>query len=373
MLALALAAGGRVSQDVCARVALARGGRAAGANLCRVPLVVLLIAVLTAACNSGGTPTAPSVVVTTTPPPQNTTPTPIVPAAGPLLSIVMPIDVSDIAGSAFGLLPFGYHGADHATDGHSGWDIEYRPGTLVRAAAAGVVYAIEPDTIGAGRIRVTLEHLIGAHIYRTVYANLASTNPGIVLKASVAQRQAIGTAGGVTASFGADTATYAMAHFQVDDFEVHREGPDPKAVSPEPFLNGEGRGVFDRVWALAAFAHELTEPFVAVSRDAIPRTRTWRIESGDGPAGVSFTRLSGAGADHTYFVLAQSGTAVESGAVRLRLLARPFPTIDLVTPTGPRLGIYDIVGDRMRLALGSPGAPRPTDLGSASVYRTPGP
>ncbi len=337
--------------------------------------VVLLLAFLLSACNRGGSPTAPSVVVTTTTPALNTTPTTVVPPViGQGLSIAMPIDLADVASAAFGLLPFGYHGADHAGDGHSGWDIEYRQGALVRAAAAGVVHSIEPDDIVIGRTVVRVEHLLGAHMYRTVYANLSSVATDVVIDAAVNRGQAIGLAGTVTATIGTAPVTYAMSHFQVDDFEIHREGPNPKAVSPEPFLNAEGRVVFDRVWAVSAFAHELTEPFVSMSRDQrFPLTRTWRIESGHGPAGLSFTRRSVVGADHEYFVLAQSGTAIESGAVTLRVLARPFPTIDLVTPTGRRLGVYDIIGDRMRLALGSPGAPRPTDLGAASVYRTPRP
>ena len=272
---------------------------------------------------------------------------------------------------AFGLLPFGYHGADHAGAGHSGWDIEYRVGAQVRAAADGVVQSIEPDIIVLGRSRVTIEHALGAHIYRTVYANLSSVRDEIILEGRVVRGQPIGLAGTVTATIGGTPVTYAMSHFQVDDFETHREGLDPKAVTPEPFLNAEGRAIFDRIWPRSVFAQELTEPFISMSRDRrFPITRTWRLESGDGPAGLSFTRTSAVGGDHDYLVLTQSGTAIESGAVTLRVLARPFPTIDLVTPTGPRLGSYDIVGDRMRLALGSPGAPRPADLGAAGVYRT---
>jgi hypothetical protein len=336
-----------------------------------VLLVVFLLAFLLAACNTGGSPTEPTVVAPTTNPPVNVTPTTVVPAAGPQLSIVMPIDNADIASTVFGLLPFGYHGADHAGDGHSGWDIEYRPGSFVRVAAAGVVFAVEPDHFILGRTKVTIEHLLGDHIYRTVYANLSAVSAEIVPQALVTQRQPIGVAGSITFTIGGFPITFAMTHFQVDDFETHREGPEPKAVSPEPFLNGEGRGVFDRLWTLSTFAHELTEPHVTMSRDQrFPMTRTWRAESGGGPPGLTFTRRSNVAADHEYSVLALSGTAIEAGAVTVQTLARPFPTIDLVTPTGLRLGIYDIVGDRMRLALGSPGAPRPTDLNTATVYRT---
>ena len=333
--------------------------------------VVALLAFLLSACNSGGLPTTPSDNVFPGTPSTNSSPIIVVPPLpGTVLSIAMPIDGADIATNAFGLLPFGYHGAGHASPGHSGWDIEYRSGAQVRAAADGVVQAIEPDTIAPGRSRVAIEHALGAHIYRTVYANLSSVREEIVLDAKVVRGQPIGVAGTLTTTIGDTTLTYAMSHFQVDDFETHREGLDPKAVTPEPFLNADGRAIFDRIWPRSAFAEELTEPFISMSRDQrIPLTRTWRLESGDGPAGLSFTRTTNAG--HQYLLLTQSGTAIESGAVILRVLARPFATIDLVTPTGPRLGIYDIVGDQMRLSLGSPGAPRPTDLGAASVYRTP--
>ena len=334
--------------------------------------VVVLLVLCFAACNSAGLPTTPSDTVFPTTPSGNSSPVTVVPpVTGAVLSIAMPIDGADIVTNAFGLLPFGYHGADHAGAGHSGWDIEYRLGAQVRAAADGVVQSIEPEMIVPGRSRVTLEHALGAHIYRTVYANLSSIREEIVLAAAVVRGQPVGVAGTVTAAIGATPVTYAMTHFQVDDFETHREGPDPKAVSPEPFLNADGRAIFDRIWPRSAFAQELTEPFISMSRDQrFPITRTWRLESGDGPGGLSFTRTSEVGADHHYLVLTPSGTAIETGAVTLRVLTRPFPAIDLVTPTGPRLGLYDIVGDQMRLALGSPGAPRPADLGAASVYRT---
>jgi len=336
-------------------------------------VVVVPLVLLVAACNGGGLPTTPSdTVFPTTPSSTNNSPSTVIPPTpGAVLSIAMPIDGADIVTNAFGLLPFGYHGADHAGAGHSGWDIEYRLGAQVRAAAEGVVESIEPDLIVLGRTRVTIEHALGAHIYQTVYANLSSIREEIVRAGAVVRGQPIGVAGTVTATIGATPVTYAMSHFQVDDFETHREGLDPKAVSPEPFLTADGRAIFDRIWTRSAFAQELTEPFISMSRDQrFPMTRTWRIESGDGPAGLSFTRPSEVGADHQYLVLAQSGTAIESGAVALGVLARPFLTIDLITPTGPRRGVYDIVGDQMRLALGSPGAPRPADLGTASVYRT---
>jgi len=47
-------------------------------------------------------------------------------------------------------------------------------------------------------------------------------------------------------------------------------------------------------------------------------------------------------------------------------------TIEL-RPSGAgtsRLGVYDVVGDTLRIDIATPGAPRPSDLARASVYRT---
>ena len=235
----------------------------------RVVVVPLLL--LTAACSSAGLPTTPSATAFPAEPSGNSSPVTVIPPApGSVLSIAMPIDGADIVTNAFALLPFGYHGADHAGAGHSGWDIEYRVGAQVRAAADGVVQAIEPDIIVLGRSRVTVEHALGAHIYRTVYANLSSIREEIVLDGAVTRGQPIGVAGTVTSTIGATPVTYAMTHFQVDDFETHREGLDPKAVSPEPFLSADGRAIFDRIWPRSVFAQELTEPFMLdVARSAL--------------------------------------------------------------------------------------------------------
>ncbi len=102
-----------------------------------------------------------------------------------------------------------------------------------------------------------------------------------------------------------------------------------------------------------------------------PASRTWTRVSGDGPAGIRFTRAEARSPNYEYAILAESGTAVETGTVTLALTSRPFPGIDLVSPTGQRLGVYDIVSDQMRLSLAIFGAARPTDLNAASLYRMP--
>jgi hypothetical protein len=329
------------------------------------------MAMLPGACTDEKSPLAPTTIAAPTPPPV----TPSLPTNIPgVLAVAMPIDASDLASTVFGLTPFGYHGAAHAPDGHSGWDIEYRVGGSVRAAAAGTVSGVFPDPSTPGRFTVHIEHLVGAHSYRTIYTNLASVNSDVAAQAVVRAGQALGTPGnaGIFGSLGTSgTPATAAIHFQLDDLEFHREGPDPKAVSPEPFLGAEGKLLFDRMWAGAAFAHELVEPFATNPRTlSFPASRTWIRAGGDGPAGIRFTRHRVQVAEYEYALLAESGTVIETGAVAINVTARPYPLIALTAPTSVRLGLYDIVSNEMRLSLANPGSPRASDLAGASVYRT---
>jgi hypothetical protein len=163
----------------------------------------------------------------------------------------------------------------------------------------------------------------------------------------------------------------ASIHFQLDDLEFHREGPEPKAVSPEPFLTESARSLFAQMWRTARYHHELVEPLASNPRDLrFPAARTWTRAGGEGPAGIRFTRASAQNADYTYELLAESGTVIEGGFVVLDLSTRPHPSLDLVSPVGRRLGIYDIVSGEMQLTLASQGAARPSTLDSTHVYRT---
>ena len=146
----------------------------------RPALVVLLSVATIAACTDN--PTAPTV---TTPPPFPTVNVPLPTTVPGVLGLRMPIDASDAATTAFGLAPFGYHGADHAADGHPGWDVEYRIGGIVRSAAAGTVQSVFADPSVPGRSTVQIEHVVGTHFYRTVYTNLATVSPGIAADAAV--------------------------------------------------------------------------------------------------------------------------------------------------------------------------------------------
>ena len=327
-------------------------------------LTVGLLGLSAASCNFDKSPTAATPIAAPLPP----LPAPPLPTTVPgVLSVAMPIDTFDTANAAFGLLPFGYHGGGHTEDGHAGWDIEYRIGAPVRAAATATVISVEPDLISLGRTAVVLEHVVGTHFYRTHYTNLATVAADVVVDATVMVGQTIGTAGTITAVIGNASITYAMTHFQLDDLEFHREVANPKAVTPESFLSPAGKTLFDRIWSTAIYFHELVEPFASNPRETPITVRTWTRAGGDGPAGIRFTRR---GTAYTYELLAESGTVTEVGDVALRLTTRPA-TIDLISPTATRLGVYDIVSNEMRMAVATPGLARPPDLSAASIYRTP--
>jgi hypothetical protein len=326
-------------------------------------VLVATASVAALSCTFDKLPTAATPIAAPSPP----LPTPPLPTTVPgVLSIGMPVDSADVANTAFGMLPFGYHGGGHTEGGHAGWDIEYRLGAPVRAAAGGTVLSVEPDPDTPDRFIVVLEHVVGTHFYRTHYANLVNVGSGVVEDALVLERQTIGTAGAITATIGGSTITYAMTHFQLDDLEFHREVANPKAVSPEPFLNAEGKALFDRVWSTATYFQELVEPFATNARETTVTTRTWMRAGGDGPAGIRFTRQ---GSTYTYELLAESGTVIEVGTVSLAVTSRPS-TVDLVSPTATRLGSYDIISNELHLTLANPGSSRPASVTGANVYRT---
>lgn len=335
--------------------------------LCAVTGMVCVLA----SCTDRTSPLAPTAIAAPTPP----VPVPPLPTTVPgVLAIAMPIDAADLATTAFGLAPFGYHGADHAEDGHAGWDIEYRVGGAVRAAAAGTVASVVADASTPGRFSVHVAHVIGSHHYRTVYTNLASVSTDVAPAALVRAGQPLGIAGtgGLSGIFNTrGTPLYAMSHFQLDDFEYYREMSHPNAVSPEPFLNAEGRLLFDRIWATAAYVHEPVEPYITNPRVvSFPASRTWTRAGGDGPAGIRFTRRSARAVAYEYALLAESGVTTETGSVILSTTGRPSSIDLLPSASAPRLGIYEIVSNELRLSLGQPGASRPASLADASVYRT---
>jgi hypothetical protein len=288
--------------------------------------------------------------------------------------IGLPVAPGDTANFAQGLWPFGVHGADHALDGHPGGDVEFKPGSPVRAAAAGTVQLVTADGSAPGSHAVQIEHRLPTGNYRTDYIHVTSIAAGIAPGAPVAAGQEIGLALVQTRMIGSHMVTYAAIHFQVDDFSSTSGISNVNAVNPETWLSADARGTFAGIWRAAAYFQELTEPFPANPRDAaFPFRRTWTRESGAHPAKVVFVRPDVLAPGYDYEWRDEAGTLLERGTAMLDPLARPMSTIDF-TPAGTgavRRGVYDVESDVLRLDVSSPGAPRPSSLAASSVYRTP--
>ncbi|HXG58038.1 MAG TPA: M23 family metallopeptidase [Thermoanaerobaculia bacterium] len=287
-------------------------------------------------------------------------------AAEPPLTVDIPAAPEDIGFSAYGILPFGVHAGDHAIDGHPGWDIEYKEGGLVRAAAEGSVQFVMADSYSAGRSTVQIEHRRGSITFRTVYTNVAEVDPAIVRGAPVGRGQVIGRPGTFMTTMGSARVTYGMTHFQVDDFRRSAGLTNKSAVSPEGFLSQHGREVFAYAWPRAHYNQEFCEPFATNPREIVPpMTRSWI-----GTASTLSVTCVGNG--QFEYVLEESGRPPERGTMRIAIAISPYPAVDLIPFAGgaARLGIFDIYGATMRLALSEPGGGRPDDLSMARAYET---
>ena len=292
-------------------------------------------------------------------------------------SIDLPIAAEDLARESFGLNPFGIHfggtsSGGHGLDGHPGWDVEYRIGGVVRAAADGVVQSRFADSLAPDRVTVQIQHQRPAGVFRTVYTNLVNVLASVQPGAAVAAGQPLGTAGHQSIVVGSQQQTYAMIHFQTDDFRRHEGITNPNAVNPEEFLSATAAALFATIWSTAAYNVEITEPFPGNPRNvAFPFTRTWTRQSGTHAARIAFIRREAGTSTHDYLLYDASGAVTEQGSATMQV-TRTDARIDLQPAGGglPRRGLVDIVSDTMRLDFGAPGVPRPVDLSNASTYTT---
>jgi hypothetical protein len=312
---------------------------------------------LAAASCGHGTPAAPTAASD----PQRDT----------IATIELPIAPGDAASVAYGIWPFGVHGSSHAVDGHPGFDVEYRVGASVRAAADGTIHNLSIDPNAPGRYNLRIMHVLAGVTYATDYTNINSLAPGIAAGRKVTRGQPLGLAGVQTLTIGSSPITFAMTHFQVNDFRVNDGLTNPNAISPEVLLSPSSRALFNSLWATAAYVQEFTEPLATNPRGAtFPLTRSWTTTDDPAIPRIDVRRASATASDQSYEIRSASGDIVESGV----LIAVPhsgLSTVDLV-PVGraARLGVVDIVGTTMRLALGAPGAARPTSLAGAKTYVT---
>jgi len=274
--------------------------------------------------------------------------------------IDLPIAAGDGATLAYGIWPYGVHGGGHAVDGHGGFDIEYRVGAPVLAAADGVVESVTPDAHDPARQVVHLTHARDRGQYRTDYSNLLAVPDRVAAGAAVAKGEVLGIAGAFP------DGRSAMIHFQLGD-PTHIENGQVIA-SPAGYVSASARPLLDELWRTSAYRAELCEPFLTNSRaHSFPIARTWTRQSGNGPSTIQLTCVS---ESETTYVMTNDGAVVESGSLTIGWSLRPA-TADLRSSSGStRLATYDIVSETMRLALGGPGAPRPASLDGASIYTT---
>lgn len=305
-------------------------------------------------------------------------PAPTAPAPGPSAVVLdLPVAPADAALVAFGLNPFGIHfggtsSSGHGLDGHPGWDVEIRVGGAVRAAADGVIQSLFADSFMPDRFTIQIQHPDAQGRYRTVYTNVNAPAAGILAGARVARGQPLGTAGSQTIIVGSRPVTYAMTHFQFDDFSRLEGLTNPNAVSPGEALSAAGQELFDTIWTRASYGVEISEPFPSNPRNvSFPFTRTWTRTGGALPAALAVVRLDAATTAHDYVWTDETGSVTERGSLTILASGEDLALDFRPAGVGPlRLGRADIVGSQMRIALGGPGEPRPATLEAAAVYTT---
>ena len=291
-------------------------------------------------------------------------------AAQTTFTIRMPIREADIGGSSMGLNSFGAHIGNHGIDGHPGWDVEYRIGASVYAAADGVVQSVSMTS--DGRSTVQIQH---NQRFRTNYVGLGELDPAMVAGAPVKAGQRIGLPGVNTQMVGTVTKTWAAIHFQLDDFTVNYGLSNGFAVSPEAHLDAAARRVFEELWSQAAYTQEMCEPFPSNPRSVeFPFTRTWTRQSGGLPVRIDFTCGGPLSTAYGYALFDASGAAVERGTLEPQSLGPEWTSFDLLPESGSqrRRGLMRIVSDTMQLDYSVTGGERPSGLGRASIFRTAG-
>lgn len=309
-----------------------------------------------------------------TTPPTTPSPTPA-PAPGgtpQTFTVDLPIAAGDGASNAYGIWPFGVHGASHAADGHPGFDVEFRPGAQARAAADGTIQHVAADSQSPGRFTIRITHVVGQATYATDYTNVTDVAAGIGAGATVTRGQPLGTAGVQTQFIGSTQVTWGMTHFQVNDFSKNEGLTNPNAVSPETHLSAGAQSLFDTIWRSSAYQTEWCEPFPTNSRAAVfPMSRTWTRQNGSLPDRLDIRCVSENSNEFEYTLRSSDGSVVETGVLKVDATAKPLAAIEARASTGTaRLGVYDIVSTTLQVNLGTPGGSRPSSLSGSTTYAT---
>ncbi len=272
----------------------------------------------------------------------------------------LPIAPGDSGTNAYGIWPFGVHGGSHALDGHPGFDIEFRPGASVLAAADGTVQNVTADSAAAGRYVIRIDHVVGQAHYATDYTNVSAIAPGVAPGQTILGGSPLGTAGTQTQFIGSSLVTWAMTHFQVNDFSRNEGLSNPNAVSPEAVLSAAGRATFETIWQTAAYQTEWCEPFATNSRLAgFPIPRTWTIQSGSLPEHLDVRCVMGGSLDptSTRFVMPM-GRRVNPGHFVWTRLRSHCPASTCSQPPAPFVLGSMTSSTRRCSSLWAPRAPR---------------
>ncbi|MBF0273824.1 MAG: peptidoglycan DD-metalloendopeptidase family protein [Nitrospinae bacterium] len=291
------------------------------------------------------------------------------------ITIELPINLSDSASTVYSLWPYGIHGSVHSYDGHPGIDIEYTPGSSVMAAYSGTINSIFDESSSSNTKTVSINHTVGSKTWRTTYTNIESLSNGIANGAQVATGQVIGVAGSVTQYVGSSLVTFAMTHFQLDDFSQSYGLSNVSAVSPEYYLSASGRTILNSIWQHAAYRQEICEPYITNSRGTTPYpeiVRTWTKVSGSHSAQIVFTCVTSGNGSVSYSLNDDTGSVIESGAVTVNNATSSFSSLDFQPSSGgsSKLAVYTILNGSMSIDYRGAGESRPSDLSNVSVYTT---
>ena len=162
------------------------------------------------------------------------------PGPKPIPQITLQEPITVARGQRFGERPEYYRKS--GLDGHEGIDYPCPPGTLVKAAADGVVFRCG-DIGGAYGIRVILEHQWGAQTGYTIYAHLQSMADGLQVGRQVKTGEVVGLADSTGRnSDGTPSSTGHHLHFSLAFAGRPNQGykiatiPDAWFYDPEPYL-----------------------------------------------------------------------------------------------------------------------------------------
>ncbi len=296
--------------------------------------------------------------------------------AAPAFELDLPIRIADVGYQVYGVAPFGYHVAEHSYDGHPGLDFEYVPGAKVYASIGGSLQVFK-DSHSPDKLTLQLNFTDGGKNYRLVYTNVSQLEAGVADGATVVRGQALGTAGSQTLTqSGGVPVTYAMTHFQLDDFSFNYGLTNATAVSPVRFFSAAAQADLASIWSMSAYRQMLCEPHLTGHRGLLANpaiTRTWSRTGGDLANRIDFRCDFASGGATDYALYDADGGVTETGTVAITPVVGGNTTLDLTSAGGTRKGIVFAKDTAMRIAYSAPGGVRPADFAGASEYASGGP